>query len=234
MTLLAEIQEVIERTYRPRDNERINLEDCLIGPTRSHQLYSRCGLPPADWSSRACTFLRTHEDQLFIAIYYSPDLIDTLEQEDPRNTLSHRNIGSLISFIEEITHALHAIWAFRSGFRQFESEAFACNLEVQAKVDTYWLLLRFVGILTGSPPDAETKNWILDRLIGDDRHDYQSHRLAKRYRFASVLAASFIRTADPLSPPDRVQVIRSFRSLPLLGKRRLVRTLLSGDKLKSR
>lgn len=225
MTLLAEIQDVIERTYAPSGSHRINLEDCLIGPSRSAQLYARSGLPASDWSARACTFLRSQDDRLYVAIYYAPDLIDTLERENPRRSLSHRNIASLISFIEEITHALHAIWAFRSGFRQFQSEAFACNLEAQAKVDTYWLLLRFVRLLTGAPPSTETKTWLLDRLIGDERFDYQCERLAARYQKASALAAGFIQALDSLPPADRVRHIRKFRKLSLAGKHRLVRRL---------
>jgi hypothetical protein len=152
-------------------------------------------------------------------------LIETLERENPRDTLSHRNIASFISFIEEITHALHAVWAFHSGFRHFHSDAFACNLETQAKTDTYWLLLRSVRLLTGAPVSPEIKGWILDRLIGDDQFDYQSPRLAKRYQKASTLASAFIHAVDHLPPSQRVGHIRNFRKLSLTGKTRLVRQL---------
>jgi len=216
---------VIERTYDPLGSPRINLEECLVGPSRSAHLYSRSGILPADRSTRACTFLRHHDNSLYVAIYYAPDLIDTLERENPRDCLNHRNITSLITFIEEITHALHAIWAFRSGFREFGSEAFACTLEAQAKVDTYWLLLRWVGLLTDQAPDSKTKEWILSRLMEDERFDYQSSALAKRYRKASILSRAFIQALELLPASERVVHIRNFRSLSLTGKSRLVRQL---------
>jgi hypothetical protein len=53
----------------------------------------------------------------YVGIYYSRWLIEQLEQHDPRAGLSNRNIRSLIMFVEEINHALHAALQFKSGTR---------------------------------------------------------------------------------------------------------------------
>ena len=45
-------------------------------------------------------------------------LIDQLEQHDPRASLCDRNIRSLIMFVEEINHALHAALQFKNGTRE--------------------------------------------------------------------------------------------------------------------
>src|SRR5689334_24364696 len=55
----------------------------------------------------------------------------------PRAGLSDHNIRSLIVFVEELNHALHAALDFKSGRHQIDSEDFARNLELQAQVDTY-------------------------------------------------------------------------------------------------
>jgi len=48
-------------------------------------------------------------------------------------------------FVEEINHALHAALQFKSGTREIGSEDFARNLELQAQIDTYLVLLLFVA-----------------------------------------------------------------------------------------
>jgi hypothetical protein len=217
MTLLAEIQEVMERTYAAAG---INLEECLIGPARRRQL----GTGLEGNSDAGCTYLRCAGDRLYIAIYYAPELIETLEAEDPRESLSHRNIGPFITFIEEITHGVHAALAFRQGFRRIDSEGFLCGLEAQARVDTYLLLARFVHLLSGSV-DGEARRWLKARLFDDERFDHGAPRLGRRYRTASLLARDFVDRLERQPAGERVARIREFRGCDLLGKRRLVRAM---------
>src|SRR5439155_13851359 len=93
----------------------------------------------------ARTFLRQAGYQLYVGIYYSRWLIEQLELHDPRASVGDRNIRSLIVFVEELNHALHAALQFKSGIREIASEDFARNLELQAQVDTYLVLLLFVA-----------------------------------------------------------------------------------------
>jgi len=126
-TLFTQIQKLFERTYA---QVGINLEDCLIDRTRCAQLSILAGKSARELSELARTFLRRAGDQLYVGIYYSRWLIEQLEQHDPRGGLSNRNIRSLIMFVEEINHALHAALQFKSGAREVASEDFARNLEL--------------------------------------------------------------------------------------------------------
>lgn len=218
MTLLEEVQEVMERTYRPAG---IDLRECLIGRDRSRILRDRVGGDPEDVAMNACTFLRQERENLYVAIFFSEELIETLERDNPRETINHRNIGCLISFLEEITHAVHAALDFHGGCRTVESEVFACNLETQAKVDVYWLLLRFCRVLEGRAPTFETRAWLMDRLFGDERFDYRNRRLARRYRVAHRIARSFVERVEGIGERERVELIRNFREVSLAGKARL-------------
>ena len=141
-TLFSQIQRLFERTYA---QVGINLEDCLIDRTRSAQLSMLAGTSARELSELARTFLRRAGDQLYVGIYYSRWLIEQLEQHDPRSGLGDRNIRSLIMFVEELNHALHAALQFKRGVREIASEDFARNLELQAQVDTYLVLLLFVA-----------------------------------------------------------------------------------------
>lgn len=221
MTLLSEIQQVLERTYSPSG---IDLGECLIGRERSVQLAGLCP-GAAGLAEHARTYIRPAGENLHIAIYYHPSLIRCLEEEDPRESISHRNVSAFISFTEEITHGVHAALAFRSGWRRWDSEQFACALEAQALVDTYFLLVRFCRLLGGFPPDADVRAWIRDRLFADETTPGAPAGLAKRYRHARKLARAFLDAVNPLDSRERVRLIREFRRLSLPGKCRLVRRL---------
>jgi len=140
-TLFSQIQKLFERTYA---HVGINLEDCLIDRTRCAQLSVLAGKSARELSELARTFLRRAGDQLYVGIYYSRWLIEQLELHDPRAGLGDRNIRSLIMFVEELNHALHAALQFKRGIREIASEDFARNLELQAQVDTYFAFVRDV------------------------------------------------------------------------------------------
>ena len=80
--------------------------------------------------------------------------------------LSDRNIRSLIVFVEEINHALHAALQFKSGQREIASEDFARNLELQAQVDTYLVLLLFVAFFRKTQRVSRTdRRWLRYHLF---------------------------------------------------------------------
>ncbi|MEZ5404694.1 MAG: hypothetical protein R3F23_00565 [Verrucomicrobiia bacterium] len=209
MTLLAEIQQVLERTY---STVGINLEECVVGTQRFRQL-SRLANASSDLSLSARTFIRTSGENLFIAIYYSPELVRCLEQEHPRYGLSDRNIEALIAFVEEITHGVHAALAFQRGKLEVESELFCCQLEMQAKIDTYWLLIRFLYFLCEGKLFQKGKYWIFHTLFERENFDYIDRKLAHRYRLANHMASSFIRKVSPLTGKERINRLRVFREM---------------------
>src|SRR3954471_17366660 len=227
-TLFSEIQRLFERTYA---QVGINLEDCLIDGTRSAHLSMLAGTSARELSELARTFLRRTGAQLYVGIYYSRWLIEQLEQHDPRAGLGDRNIRSLITFVEELNHALHAALQFQRGVREIASEDFARNLELQAQVDTYLVLLLFVAFFRKTQRVAATdRRWLRFHLFAHQCPEaFRDANLRARYLETTQLAASYTRYLDTLNGVRRLDEIRRFHSLDYGAKRERVLALTSGS-----
>src|SRR6202035_5429292 len=217
-TLFSQIQKLFERTYA---QVGINLEDCLIDRTRCAKLSILAGKSARELSELARTFLRRAGDQLYVGIYYSRWLIEQLEQHDPRAGVGNRNIRSLIMFVEEINHALHAALQFKSGTRQIGSEEFARNLELQAQVDTYLVLLLFVAFFRKTQRVSRTdRRWLRFHLFARSCPGaFRDKNLRGRYLETTELAESYTRFLDTLNGVRRLEEIRVFRSLDYFQKK---------------
>jgi hypothetical protein len=220
MTLLTQIQTVLEKTYRPSG---VSLERCLVGPERSRELNQRLPGRDRELSPRARTYLRWQDGSLYLALYYHPDLIAHLEDCNPGEIISHHNIRELIAFIEEITHGVHASLAFHSGWKAWDSEQFACNLELQARVDTYWVLLVLARALRREPLNSDTRHWIKGCLFVDEQCSYHDRTLQRRYHWAREGSLRFIELCESEDVLQRRKWIGEFRELSLSGKLRFLR-----------
>jgi hypothetical protein len=223
-TLFSQIQKLFERTYAQIG---INLEDCLIDRARCAQLSILAGNSARELSELARTFLRHAGDQLYVGIYYSRWLIEQLEQHDPRSGLGNHNIRSLITFVEEINHALHAALYFKSGAREIGSEDFARNLELQAQIDTYLVLLLFVAFFRKAQRVSQTdRRWLRFHLFARQCPEaFRDMNLRGRYLETSQLAASYTYYLDTLNGQRRLDEIRRFRALDYGAKRERILTL---------
>jgi hypothetical protein len=228
-TLFSEIQRLLERTYA---GAGVVLEDCLIGRERCSQLTKLAGAQARELSQLARTFLRHSGDNLFIGIYYSRWLIEQLERHDPRRGLNDANIGHLISFVEEIDHALHAALAFRRGERDIAHEDFARNLELQARVDTYLVLLLFIGFFRRTQRVSRTdRRWLRFHLFErENARAFSDPNLRGRYLETGELAAKYTRSLDMLNAVRRVDEIRVFHSLDYAGKKERILQLAAPRK----
>ena len=224
-TLFSQIQRLFERTYA---QVGINLEDCLIDQRRCHQLTRLAGASARELSELARTFLRTANDQLYVGIYYSCWLIEQLERHDPRAGLTNDNIRSLIVFVEEINHALHAALQFRHGERQIASEDFARDLELQARVDTYLVLLLFVAFFRKTQRVSRAdRRWLRFHLFeAQSPGAFQDSNLHGRYLETTELAASYTRFLDTINGLRRLEEIRRFRSLDYGAKKTRILALM--------
>jgi hypothetical protein len=232
-TLFSQIQKLFERTYA---HVGINLEDCLIDRQRCAQLSILAGESARELNELASTFLRTADDRLYVGIYYSRWLIGQLERHDPRAGLSDHNIRSLIAFVEEINHALHAALQFKSGARTIASENFARNLELQAQVDTYLVLLLFVAFFRKTQRVSRTdRRWLRFHLF--ERQcpwAFHDRNLRARYLETTELASAYTRYLDTLNEMRRIEEIRRFRSLDYFDKKRHILALPVGEILSRR
>ncbi|HEY8669581.1 MAG TPA: hypothetical protein VIL63_01970 [Terriglobales bacterium] len=224
-TLFSQIQRLFERTYA---QVGINLEDCLIDQRRCRQLSRLAGASARELSELARTFLRTANDQLYVGIYYSGWLIEQLEQHDPRAGLTNRNIRSLIMFVEEINHALHAALQFRKGERQIASEDFARDLELQARVDTYLVLLLFVAFFRKTQRVSRAdRRWLRFHLFASQNPGaFEDRNLRARYLETTELAASYTHYLDTINGLRRLEEIRQFRSLDYGSKKTRILALM--------
>ena len=210
-SLFHEITRLLERTYA---SAGVALEDCIIPDQRCAQLSRLAGAQARELSHLARTFLRHSGDNLFIGIYYSRWLIDHLEAHDPRRGLSDHNIGSLIAFVEEIDHALHAALAFRRGERDMTGEPFIRNLELQSRVDTYMVLLLFVGFFRKTQRvSLADRRWLRFHLFQRESHSYTDTDLRSRYMETAALGMKYTRLLDALNAARRVEEIRVFHAL---------------------
>ena len=224
-TLFADIARLLERTYAASG---VALEDCLIGSERCGQLTRLAGAQARELSEIARTFLRHSGDNLFIGIYYSRWLIERLEHHDPRRGLSDSNISHVIAFVEEIDHALHAALAFRRGERDITTEDFARNLELQARVDTYLVLLLFVAFFRKTQRVSRTdRRWLRFHLFQRENPDaYSDPNLRGRYLETTELAAQYTHMLNALNAARRVDEIRIFHSLDYTGKKERILQLM--------
>lgn len=225
-TLFSDIQRLFERTYAAAG---INLEDCLIDRQRCGQLSRLAGARARELSELARTFLRRVGDDLCIGIYYSRWLIDQLEKHDPRRGLSDANIRHLIAFVEEINHALHAALAFRRGIREIESEDFARNLELQAQVDTYQVLLLFVGFFRQTQRVSKMdRRWLRFHLFSSQcPSGYDDPNLRGRYAETTELARHYTACLDALNSARRIDEIRLFHALDYQQKKERILALMA-------
>ena len=224
-TLFSEIQRLFERTYA---SVGINLEDCLVSRKRCGELSRLAGAQARELSELARTFLRHSDGRLHVGIYYSNWLVEQLERHDPRAGISDANIRSLIAFVEEINHALHAALAFQGGQREIGHEDFARSLELQAGVDTYLVLLLFVAFFRKAQKvSAADRRWLRFHLFSrQDPHAYRDANLRGRYLETTQLAADYTRYLDTLNGLRRLEEIRSFRALPYEQKKARILALL--------
>lgn len=223
-TLFSEIQALLERTYT---GIGVNLEECLVDSRRSRQLAALAGAQAAELAETARTFLRAAGGQLRIGIYYSTWLIEQLEQHDPRKSIGDHNIRELIAFVEEINHALHAAIQFQNGMSPTRDEAYARNLELQARVDTYQVLLIFVAFFRKPKPlSKQDRRWLRFHLFETQNSgSYQCANLRERYRETTRLAKAYTRYLDSLNATRRIEEIRAFHALPYDEKRSTILAL---------
>lgn len=220
MTLLREIQLLLERTYAPVP---INLEACLIGESRCFALNRLAGENAAHLAPAGRTFLRQAGDSLYVAIFYSRPVIAELEANDPRQALNERNISALITFIEEIAHGVQAALLFQEGEREIDSEAYARNLETQARVDTYLVLSRFAHALCGGRIPRPVGAWLRRQLFDTSYRRFPTAQLRRRYHAAQQCALAFLRHLRRVPLAQRPGVLRNFRARTWAEKLAFVR-----------
>ncbi len=119
------------------------------------------------------------------------------------------------------TFPLHAALQFKRGIREIASEDFARNLELQAQVDTYLVLLLFVTFFRKPQRVSRAdRRWLRFHLFARQSPEaFGDANLRGRYLETSQLAASYTYYLDTLNGMRRLDEIRRFHSLDYGAKR---------------
>ena len=217
MTLLGEIQILLERTY---GQTGVNLEDFLLSSQRGRALSDMAGASAAQISDLGRVFLRIVDGKLRMGIYYNPNIVEALEENNPAQGLNETNIIPFMVFLEELDHAVHAALKFRDGVRDIHSEAFVRDLEVQAKVDTYLILQKYCAFFNQPPRLTEAdRRWLKACVFDRENGDFDEPLLFERYHETNRLARRYVCHLDRLSKARRTTEIRRFRKLGYDQKR---------------
>lgn len=217
MTLLREIQLLLERTY---GNTGVNFEDFLLGPSRCRALSEMAGTSAAEISDLGRVFLRVVEGKLRLGIHYDSSVVEALEENNPACGLNDENILAFMVFLEELDHAVHAALKFKDGIHNIHGEIFVRDLELQAKVDTYLILQKYCAFFNRPQrvTDAD-RRWLKACVFDRDNATFEEPLLAERYHETNRLARRYVRHLDRLSRTRRTEEIRRFRKLTYRQKR---------------
>ena len=109
----------------------------------------------------------------------------------------------------------------------YTSEDFTRNLELQAQVDTYLLLLLFVAFFRKTQRVSRAdRRWLRSHLFARQCPEaFRDRNLRARYLETTELASSYTRYLDTLNAVRRVEEIRRFRSLDYSSKKKRVLAL---------
>ena len=217
MTLLREIQLLLERTYGATG---VNFEEFLLCPSRNHALSEMAGTSAAQISDLGRVFLRVVDGNLRLGIHYDSTVVKALEENNPAYGLDDENILPFMVFIEELYHAVHAVLKFREGVRDIHDETFVRDLELQAKVDTYLILQKYCAFFNTPQKVTDTdRRWLRACVFDSDTGAFEDPRLARRYRETNQLGRRYAGHLDKLPPKRRTAEIRHFRKLAYDQKR---------------
>lgn len=223
MTLLREIQRLLEKTYGATG---VNLEDFLLNSERHKQLAAASSATAGQISDLGRTFLRVTDGKLRVGIYYEPRVIEALERENPQYGLTDTNILPFMVFLEEVDHAVHASLKYLEGRRDIFTEDFVRDLELQAKVDVYLILQMYCAFFNFDKRlHDDDRRWLKACVFDSERFNYDDPMLAQRYRETNLLGRRYVKHLDKLTAKRRTNEIRRFRKLDYRRKQRWIKTL---------
>jgi len=139
MTLLSEVQILLERTY---GTTGVDFEDFLLNEERSHALSEMAGPSAAQISDLGRVFLRIVEGKLRLGIHYDSSVVEALEKNNPACGLNDET-SCPSWYFSRTRPCVHAALSFARACGISIAKPSLRDLEVQAKVDTYLVLQKY-------------------------------------------------------------------------------------------
>ena len=161
-------------------------------------------------------------EELGLALYLDPELVDRLHRSDPRERLCAENLADFCTVIEGISHFQYVAWNATR-----DQRITLLELELQAEIDKYIT----ARLLLEQQQDATAGRTLHKHLFDDPDFaaDLEPEELT-RYRDASAFAGRYCRSLEsrfPAAriPPGMLHELRRFYRLPQPAKVSRIRSL---------
>jgi len=207
--LIDQLARLIESTYDFRSGLLPLGRFVVSEEGRERLLEGRECVERVDGPHGASLLLRERADEggWAAALYLPGELIERLEQTDPRRRLDDGNVGPFVTLVEEVDHLL----TFTDRVCRQRAEVSLLELEWHAGVTKYVTLLHFVGRLVGRCRlSEEERRFVETHLFQRGELTAEDPEVAERYHTAERLTWRFARDLRGRTPTDRVRQLRRF------------------------
>jgi hypothetical protein len=179
MAVLPSLQELLEKHHDVAID--LDVRAYVIDPA------TRADIPGALLGLPEQLFIRQAGDEVELALFIEPQILELLERDPPCDRLHGANLEPFCIALEGVSHFILVAWRARVG-----RPVTGLELEVQAEVDKFavsWLLLEEQGVpLWASAPALERALFVATEL----RDDLGAEE-AGRYLTATRAARDFCR-----------------------------------------
>ena len=155
------------------------------------------------------------DDCLNLSLYLDKNLLNHYIRHDPLDSLGQHNVQEFCQVLEGISHFLYLVWN-----ATYDRSVTLLEMELQAEVDKYIMLLECLERQSGSPVPGQLSRLLFEANV---YHEDLSHEEHRRYRQASAYAMRYCRELEKrfLSGGSRdalLQELRRFYRLTKQGK----------------
>jgi len=171
--------------------------------------------------SREKLLVRRTGDELDVALYVDPVVIEHLLEDDPADALHDGNLDDYWVALEGVSHFMYFLW--NTHHRRTVSRL---ELEMQAEVDKYVSAAFLIGRQCAGRVPAELHRQLFSECSFDeslDDDDLELYRSANHYagRYCEQLASTYLRDR---SRNGMIGELRRFYRLTQTGKIRRITT----------
>jgi hypothetical protein len=122
-------------------------------------------------------------EEVELALYLDPEIMERLREDDPTRRLHHGNIADFCTALEGVSHFLYLTWN-----AEYERGVSLLELEMQAEVDKYISTAMLFGSQDEGKVPQQLYAWLFDDPVFDQSLDGES---LKRYRDANYYASRY-------------------------------------------
>lgn len=210
MAILSGLQSLVEELNAV--TTQLDVRDYIVPPG------VKASIPGALDSVPEQLFVVELGDEMELALYIDPSILEALDCDQPQARLHNGNLENFCIALEGVSHFIKVVWSARCG-----REVSALELEIQAEVDKFigaWGLLEAQGMPRKHAARALNKLLFEHYQIRDEVSVMET----ERYQIASRVARRFCEQLVHRYPSDSSQkrVLRDARTFYRSGLRSML------------